>query len=127
MWRRIFGQMFIDVSEEHIVRIEEWAKHLATKKQAGKQYFILKIETVLSSEMSVDFYPASRHHIPEDSTFHSHRCENLKPITPSLTLLRTWVLKDPPQMSQSLGIEPRTLWENPECDRLIYGAAPVRE
>jgi hypothetical protein len=38
----------------------------------------LKMETILSSEMVVDFQWTTQHYIPEDSTFHNHHCENLK-------------------------------------------------
>jgi hypothetical protein len=31
-----------------------------------------------SSEASVDFQQATRRYIPEDRTFHNHRCENFK-------------------------------------------------
>jgi hypothetical protein len=36
------------------------------------------MEAIYSSETSVDFQQATRRCIPEDSTFHNHRCENLK-------------------------------------------------
>jgi hypothetical protein len=36
------------------------------------------VETVYSSEMLVDFYRTTRRYIPEDSTLHNHRCENLR-------------------------------------------------
>jgi hypothetical protein len=38
---------------------------MTSKKQAGKRYFSVKIEAILSSEISLDFYQTSRHHIPE--------------------------------------------------------------
>jgi hypothetical protein len=39
--------------------------------------FALKMETICSSETSVDFYRTIRRYIPEDYSPHSHRCENL--------------------------------------------------
>jgi hypothetical protein len=39
----------------------------------------LKMKAIRSSEMSVDFYRTTQAYIPEDSTLHSHLCENLKP------------------------------------------------
>jgi hypothetical protein len=36
------------------------------------------METICSSEKSVDFQRTTRLYIPEDSTFHNHRYENLK-------------------------------------------------
>jgi hypothetical protein len=36
------------------------------------------METISSSETSVDFQQATRRYIPEDSTLYNHRCENLK-------------------------------------------------
>jgi hypothetical protein len=41
-------------------------------------YSTLKMEAMCSSETSVNFYQATRHRIPEDTSVHSHRCENLK-------------------------------------------------
>jgi hypothetical protein len=37
----------------------------------------LKMEAVVSSIMSVNFYYATRLHVPEDTTLHSHRHENI--------------------------------------------------
>jgi hypothetical protein len=37
----------------------------------------LKMETIFSSETSVDFQRTTRSYIPEDSTLRNHRCENL--------------------------------------------------
>jgi hypothetical protein len=36
------------------------------------------METIYFSETSVDFQRTTRRYVPEVSTFHSHRCENLK-------------------------------------------------
>jgi hypothetical protein len=36
------------------------------------------METICSTETSVDFQQTTRHYIPEDSTLYNHRCENLK-------------------------------------------------
>jgi hypothetical protein len=36
------------------------------------------MEAICSSETSVDFQRITRRYIPEDSTLHNHRCENLK-------------------------------------------------
>jgi hypothetical protein len=41
----------------------------------------LKMEAVLSSEISVNFYHVIRRHIPEDSTLGNHNRENLKSHT----------------------------------------------
>jgi hypothetical protein len=38
----------------------------------------LKMEAIYSSERSVDFQRTTRRYIPEDSSLHNHRCENLK-------------------------------------------------
>jgi hypothetical protein len=38
----------------------------------------LKMEVICSSETSVDFQRTTRRYIPEDSTLHNYRCENLK-------------------------------------------------
>jgi hypothetical protein len=37
---------------------------------------ILKMEVLLSSEISMKFYWTTRRYIPEDGTLYSHRCEN---------------------------------------------------
>jgi hypothetical protein len=39
------------------------------------------METICSSEMSVDTQRTTRRHIPEDDNLHNHRCENLKSYT----------------------------------------------
>jgi hypothetical protein len=39
---------------------------------------------VCLSETSVNVYRINCRHIPEDSTLHSHRCENLKPNIPNV-------------------------------------------
>jgi hypothetical protein len=39
---------------------------------------ILEIEAICSSEMSVDSQRTTWRYIPEDSTLHNHRCEDLK-------------------------------------------------
>jgi hypothetical protein len=36
------------------------------------------MEAISSSETSVDFEQITRRYIPEDSTLHNHRCDNLK-------------------------------------------------
>jgi hypothetical protein len=41
-------------------------------------FYTLKMETICSSETSVDFERTTRRYIPDDSTLHNHRCENLK-------------------------------------------------
>jgi hypothetical protein len=38
----------------------------------------MKMKAVRSSETSVNLYQTTRHHIPKDSTFDSHRCRNFK-------------------------------------------------
>jgi hypothetical protein len=38
----------------------------------------LKMDTICSSETSVETQRTTRRHIPEDYTLHNHRCENLK-------------------------------------------------
>jgi hypothetical protein len=38
----------------------------------------LKMQAICSSETLVDFQWNTRRYIPEDSTFHNHRCEDLK-------------------------------------------------
>jgi hypothetical protein len=38
----------------------------------------LNLETIRSSEMSMNFYQSTRRHIPDGRTHHSQRCENWK-------------------------------------------------
>jgi hypothetical protein len=40
--------------------------------------YTLKMETIRSSEASVEFYQTTRHYNSEDRTLYSHRCENVK-------------------------------------------------
>jgi hypothetical protein len=42
----------------------------------------LKMEVICSSETWVDCERTTRRYIPEDSTLHNHRCENLKSYNP---------------------------------------------
>jgi hypothetical protein len=58
-----------DVSKEHITSIFR-AFHLLSST--------LKMESICSSETLVDFQRTTRRYIPQDSTLHNHRCENLK-------------------------------------------------
>jgi hypothetical protein len=51
-------------------------------KAGGKKDYssIQNMETIYSSEMSVDFQRTTRRCISEDKTPHNHRCENLRSI-----------------------------------------------
>jgi hypothetical protein len=42
------------------------------------------MEAIYSSETSFDFQRTTRRYIPEDSTLHNHRCENLKSCPQSI-------------------------------------------
>jgi hypothetical protein len=44
----------------------------------------LEMEAIYSSETSVDFHRTVWNYILEDTTLHSHRCENLKSIFSSV-------------------------------------------
>jgi hypothetical protein len=60
-----------EVSEEHVAsifRVEEYVKQETLKEKAK-----------CSCVTSVDFQRTTRRYIPENRTFHTHRCENLKP------------------------------------------------
>jgi hypothetical protein len=46
------------------------------------------MEAICSSETSVDFQRVTRRYIPEDSTLHNHRCENLKSYEWKITNLK---------------------------------------
>jgi hypothetical protein len=46
--------------------------------KAGGKELALKMEVICSSETSVEFQRTTRRYIPEESTRHNHRCENLK-------------------------------------------------
>jgi hypothetical protein len=39
------------------------------------------MEAICSSETSVDFQRTTLRYVPEDSTLHNHRCENLNSYT----------------------------------------------
>jgi hypothetical protein len=53
----------------------------------------VKTEAACSSQTSVDFQRTRWSYIPEDSTLHNHRCENLKSYIVSHSLHKK-VLKD---------------------------------
>jgi hypothetical protein len=61
-----------------------------TPKQVASRalvYFLaysstLKKEAICSSETSVEFERTTQRYIPEDSTAHNHRCDNLKSYMP---------------------------------------------
>jgi hypothetical protein len=46
----------------------------------------LKMEVICSSKTLVEFQQNIPHYIPEDSTLHNHRCENLKSFINNKTL-----------------------------------------
>jgi hypothetical protein len=48
------------------------------------------MEVIFSSETSTDFQRTTLRYIPEDSTLHNHRCENLK----SCISNESWNLKN---------------------------------
>jgi hypothetical protein len=50
----------------------------------------LNMEAIFSSETSVDFERTTRRYIPEVSTLHNHRCENLKSEKWIRLLLVNW-------------------------------------
>jgi hypothetical protein len=45
---------------------------------SGSRNKALKMEAICSSETSVDFRRTTRRYVPEDSTLHNHRCENIR-------------------------------------------------
>jgi hypothetical protein len=51
---------------------------LARRFLAALIFSTLKMNAICSSETSVDTQRTTRRYIPEDSTLHNHRCENLK-------------------------------------------------
>jgi hypothetical protein len=51
-------------------------------------YSTLKIETICSSETSIDFQQTTRRYFPEDSTLHNYCCENLKSYPSSVFHVR---------------------------------------
>jgi hypothetical protein len=53
----------------------------------------LKMEAICSSETSVDTQQSTRRYIPEDGTFHNHRCANLKPYNSSYRYTKSVTIK----------------------------------
>jgi hypothetical protein len=49
------------------------------------------MEAIYSSETSVDFQQTTRRYIPQDSTVHNHRCENLKPYIMLSNFVKTHI------------------------------------
>jgi hypothetical protein len=70
-----------DVSEEHgtsIFRVEEWVRQETSMHVSCLAYTLtLKMEVTCSSEASVGFQRTTLRYIPEESTLHNHRYENL--------------------------------------------------
>jgi hypothetical protein len=66
---------------------------------------ILKMEATCSSRTLVDFEWAARHCIPEDRTFHNHRCETSDPTyhllrsQPLCSLIDMFCVLEPPRGS----------------------------
>jgi hypothetical protein len=54
--------------------------------------YMKKKKELYSSETSVDFQRTTRRYIPEDSTLHNHRCENLKSYIVICSVYRTSVI-----------------------------------
>jgi hypothetical protein len=50
----------------------------ANLQKKSRTHSTLKIEVTCFSETSVNFQRTTRRYIPEDSTLHNYRCENLK-------------------------------------------------
>jgi hypothetical protein len=61
-----------DVSEENIVSIFRVEEISSARNQQASRWL------AGSSETSVGAQRTTRRYIPEDSTLHNHRCENLK-------------------------------------------------
>jgi hypothetical protein len=84
IWRRVVRWVSTDVSEGHYwLHLEGRRNNIACHLLAC--WFLaepisstLKMESIFSSEPSVDTQRTTRRHIPEDDTLHNHRCENLK-------------------------------------------------
>jgi hypothetical protein len=65
-----------------------------------------------SSETSVDFQRNTRRYIPEDSTLHKHRCENLKSYIHSVTkaLRQCGPYKEQPTSATPGHCGPKQIW-----------------
>jgi hypothetical protein len=50
------------------------------------------MEAMCSTESSVDFQQTTRRYIPEDSTLHNHRFDNLKPYIITIALILVSVM-----------------------------------
>jgi hypothetical protein len=60
---------------------------LKHKKQAHPYITTLKMEATCSSETSVDFQRTTERYSPQDTTFHNHRCKNLKFTSDTVTCI----------------------------------------
>jgi hypothetical protein len=80
--RRFGGKYLLHLQGRRISRARTSVKAvIATCFYAGSclaYSSTLKMVAICSSETSVDFQRSTRRYIPEDSTLHNHRCENLK-------------------------------------------------
>jgi hypothetical protein len=65
----------------HVKSMKNYIKYLVSTLHEEYYLQTLKMETVCSFEMSVNFQPTTQHYIPGDSTLHNHCHENLKSYT----------------------------------------------
>jgi hypothetical protein len=65
-----------DISEQYIVSTVKDLHGQRGSKQSNS--YTLKMETVNSSDMSVDFYWTTQHYFLEGSTHHIHHSQNFK-------------------------------------------------
>jgi hypothetical protein len=84
--RRFGGtyRLHLQVRKKKLSKKPAWKKpcsacHLLSRWFLAQFIFsILKMEAICSSDTSVGTQRTTRRYIPEDSTLHNHRCENLK-------------------------------------------------
>jgi hypothetical protein len=78
VYRRFGGTYRLYLQGRRISRASSGFPPAFTLVSCSAYSSTLKIEAICSSETSVDFQQTTRRYIPEDSTLHNHRCENLK-------------------------------------------------
>jgi hypothetical protein len=85
-----------------LIRVDELCLPPFTIVSCSAYSSILKIEAIFSSETSADIQRTTRLYIPENSTLHDHRCENLK-FYINYTIKTSSLNKEPADLSSAAG------------------------
>jgi hypothetical protein len=88
-WHHIIRWKWIDGSEKNHFRLQSgWLSQARNQYEVGPIHCLL--QAICSSQTLVDFYCTARRHILEDTTRHTHHCENLKSALHLVAFLYIW-------------------------------------